>query len=378
MNPTAVLDDLIARYPQLAPCHDSIAAAEDALARCVAADGLILVAGNGGSAADAEHIVGELMKGFLLPRTLDDAQRARIADAAPEGSDALASGLQRGIRAIALTSAGPLASAIANDTNPDFVFAQQAFVLGRPTDVLIAISTSGNSRNLLHAAGAARAQGVRVVGLTGRGGGRLADVADLTIRVPADRVHEIQELHLPVYHALCAMLEARFFGAETAAPDLGPALGRVEVVVLDFDGVLTDNTVVSDENGLESVRCHRGDSLGLAMLAEAGVECMILTKETNAAVRARGGKLKIPVVDCCDDKATFLKGLLAERKLNPRRVAYVGNDLNDLGAMAVVGLSAAPRDSHPDVLKIADVRLRNDGGRGAIREFCEMLLNSRR
>ena len=385
----ALLADTIGRYPALASLEMEIRHAFTLLGDTTERGHTILAAGNGGSAADAEHIVGELMKGFLLPRPMTDTERAAIARLFPDDAGRLAAGLQRGIAAVALSGANPLATAIANDTDPDLVFAQQVFALGRPGDALLAISTSGNSRNVVLATKVARARGIGVIALTGHDGGTLAGLADVAIRVPADKVHEIQELHLPVYHCLCAMLEAHFFGTvEEAAPapsteavaapvptHADPA--DIDLVVFDFDGVFTDNKVTTHQDGSESVRCDRGDSLGLGMIRAAGIDTLILTKERNPVVRARGEKLGMPVVDGCDDKRTFLEGYLAERGLDPNRVAYIGNDVNDLGPMASVGLSVAPADAYPSVRARAGIVLSAKGGDGAIREFCEILLMKR-
>lgn len=207
------LDTLIRRYPALAPVRADIEAGYRLLADAYRAGGKLLVAGNGGSCADADHIVGELMKGFVLPRPVpaDLAERLRALD--PERGDALARRLQGGLPAIALTQHPALTTAYMNDVDGGsaLVFAQQAYVLGRAGDVFLGISTSGNSENVLEAALVARARGMKVLALVGQGGGKLAGVADVAIRVPATETYQIQEYHLPVYHALCLMLEEEFF-----------------------------------------------------------------------------------------------------------------------------------------------------------------------
>ncbi|MFD2234492.1 D-sedoheptulose-7-phosphate isomerase [Phaeospirillum tilakii] len=196
----------------LAPCRAAIDAAFVLLRDAVAAGGKILTCGNGGSAADAEHIVGELMKGFHLKRPLTAEEVAALAAVSPQEGPRIAAGLQRPIAAISLVSQTALITAIANDNDADLIFAQQVLGLGRPGDVLVALSTSGNSRNVIAAAQVARAFGLKVVALTGAGGGALAPLADVAIRVPATQVPAIQELHLPVYHELCARLEQACFG----------------------------------------------------------------------------------------------------------------------------------------------------------------------
>jgi D-sedoheptulose 7-phosphate isomerase len=209
----AHLQRLGERYPVLAPVVPDVAAAGDLIGDALGAGGTLFVCGNGGSAADSEHIAGELLKGFLLPRPLApaEARAVRAAAASPEDGNYLVARLQRGLRAVALTGHTALATAVANDTGADLVFAQPLWALARPGDVLLAISTSGNARNVCLAAQAARARGLRVVALTGATGGRLRALADVAVCVPASAPAEAQELHLPVYHALCAQLEARFF-----------------------------------------------------------------------------------------------------------------------------------------------------------------------
>ena len=206
------LTKLLRRYPALTVCAQDIQAAFDALQGCFAKGGKLLVCGNGGSAADAEHIVGELMKGFLLKRSLSAEDRALFQAHSPTQGDTLANHLQYGLPAIALTGHPALATAFANDVAADMVFAQQVFVYGQPGDVLLGISTSGNSRNVLHALRVARVRGLHTLGLSGASGGQMRDLCDELIAVPASDTAEIQEYHLPAYHALCSMLEASFFG----------------------------------------------------------------------------------------------------------------------------------------------------------------------
>ncbi len=209
---TAPLDRLIERYPALAECHDDLRTTLDTLAATFRAGGKLLLCGNGGSASDCEHIVGELMKGFLKRRPLPAAEADRIV--AVGGADLggeIASRLQGALPAVALTSSIALGSAVLNDVHGDMIYAQQVHGLGRAGDALLGISTSGNARNVLHACIVARARGMKTVLLTGRTGGSLRAHADVAIRVPADNVVEIQEFHLPIYHALCLELEETFF-----------------------------------------------------------------------------------------------------------------------------------------------------------------------
>lgn len=203
--------ELVQRYPDLAACADDVALAFDALKATFEGGGKLLVCGNGGSAADSEHIVAELMKGFRLPRTLSAAERAQLRAAAPEHADYLADHLQGALPALALVSHSALITAFANDVAADMIFAQQVFGLGKPGDALLGISTSGNSANVLHALRVARAKRLRTIGLTGRTGGAMREWCDVTICVPASGTAAIQERHLPIYHALCTLLEDAFF-----------------------------------------------------------------------------------------------------------------------------------------------------------------------
>ncbi len=169
--------------------------------------------GNGGSSADADHIVGELMKGFLKKRPLPEPLRQSLVARDAELGQSLASLLQGALPAVNISGHSALSTAFANDVSAELVFAQQVMGLGRPGDLLLGISTSGNARNVLAAFAAARASGLAAIGLTGEAGGKMQERCDVLIRVPAARTHEVQELHLPVYHCLCAMIEERFFPA---------------------------------------------------------------------------------------------------------------------------------------------------------------------
>lgn len=209
------LDDLAARCPALAPLCPEIARAAEAVCRCHRAGGKVLVCGNGGSAADSEHIVGELMKGFVLPRRVPAADAARLhaADAALHGhGPELAEKLQRGVAAISLAGHPALATAIDNDTGRQLVFAQQVYVYGRPGDLLLALSTSGQAGNVLRALAVARAFGLTTVGLTGERPSPMDALCDILLKAPARQTHKIQELHLPIYHTVCLLVEEELFG----------------------------------------------------------------------------------------------------------------------------------------------------------------------
>ena len=203
---------LVERYPSLESAKDSIIAAYSLMEESYGMGGKLLICGNGGSAADAEHIAGELMKGFKLPRRVDRAFADKLTAAEPELGAVLAENLQGALPAIALDGHPALTTAYMNDCEPLLCFAQQVNGYGNEGDVLLGISTSGNSKNVLYAATVAKAKGMKVVGLTGAKDSRLAALSDVCIKVPQTETYMIQELHLPVYHCLCLMLEDHFFG----------------------------------------------------------------------------------------------------------------------------------------------------------------------
>ena len=196
---------------RLAGCDTQVAQAILALITCYERKKKLLVCGNGGSAADAEHIVGEMMKGFCLPRRLSDTDKAELASVAGDDAELLGTKLQYGLAALSLVSHSALITATANDQDGKLIFAQQVWGLGQAGDILLAISTSGNSQNVLLAAKTVRAKNMLVIGLTGATGGKLTGLCDIAITVPSDNVAQIQEMHLPIYHHICASVEAHFF-----------------------------------------------------------------------------------------------------------------------------------------------------------------------
>lgn len=207
----AILDELICRYPALENQSENIGKAYLILEEAYLRNGKLLVAGNGGSAADAEHIVGELMKGFLKSRKLDAERISELEACDKENGREIGEKLQGALPAIAVVGHEALSTAYLNDVDPLLSFAQQVYGYGNAGDVFLGISTSGNSKNILSACTVARAKHMKVIGLTGGDGGRLKETADVAITVDAQETFRIQELHLPVYHALCMMLEDRFF-----------------------------------------------------------------------------------------------------------------------------------------------------------------------
>ena len=205
-----IFEELFARYPALEACRADVGAAFDILSDAYRSGGKVLCCGNGGSASDCEHIVGELLKKFKRHRAIPAGLKGRLAATGPDGA-LLAERLEGSLPAISLVSQSGILTAFANDVGWDEAFAQQLLGLARPGDVLIALSTSGNSRNCVLAATLAHELGVRTVALVGEAGGRLGGLCDVAIRVPARETYQVQEFHLPVYHALCAMLEEELF-----------------------------------------------------------------------------------------------------------------------------------------------------------------------
>jgi D-sedoheptulose 7-phosphate isomerase len=200
-------DELLERYPALKPRGDAFCRAAALLVEAYRRGNKLLVCGNGGSAADADHIVGELMKSFVIKRPLPEELRDKLLRTDPELGRRMADALQVGYPAIALAQHSALVSAYANDADPVLVYAQQVLGYGKEGDVFLGISTSGNSKNVLAAAIAARALGLGVIGLTGAGGGKLRSWCDVCIDVPETETYKVQELHLPVYHGLCLAVE---------------------------------------------------------------------------------------------------------------------------------------------------------------------------
>ena len=204
------INELVSRYPVLGNAAESIDQVYVALKTCFVNDKILFCAGNGGSAADSEHIVGELMKGFLLKRPLNQVLQTAIGQRTGDAS--LAVRLQMGLRCISLLSHPALNSAFMNDVDPEMIFAQQLFVLGRNGDAVIGITTSGNAKNILNMFKVARARNITTILLTGKNHGICEEFSDFAIHAPESETYKVQELHLPIYHCLCAMLEENFYG----------------------------------------------------------------------------------------------------------------------------------------------------------------------
>ena len=214
-----LVNQLCERYPSLLAVKPAIEEASNQLIACYEQGGKVLACGNGGSCADADHIVGELMKSFELKRPVKENIQQKLAELAPERGSYLASHLQQGLPAISLTAHTALATAVSNDIDGTLIFAQQVIGYGKAGDVLIAISSSGNSQNVVDACLVAKAMNVKVIGLTGETGGKMKELCDVLINVPGCRTAFVQELHLPVYHVLCLAIEHHFFGPSTTLRD---------------------------------------------------------------------------------------------------------------------------------------------------------------
>ena len=206
------IDLLITRYPQLSSIKDDIIKGYLLMETSYKNGGKLLIAGNGGSAADAEHIAGELMKRFKIPRPVDKGYAEKLAEADPARGPELAKYLERPLTAVPLVAHEALSTAYLNDADGQKIFAQQLLGFGRKGDVFLAISTSGNSENILDAAVVAKASDIKILALSGAGGGELARISDVSVKVPEVETYMIQELHLPIYHCWCLMLEDNFFG----------------------------------------------------------------------------------------------------------------------------------------------------------------------
>lgn len=202
---------LTEKYPELLVCADDVEAAIKAIIACYSNGGKVLLCGNGGSAADCTHIVGELMKGFMKKRPVTAEMTKELKENNPLVDDELIKNLQCGLPAVNLCESQALLTAFCNDVNPEYMFAQQVFGLGKKGDVLIALSTSGNAKNANHAARIAKALGLTVIGMTGEKHSTLEINSDICIKVPATETYKIQEYHLPVYHAICDAVEENFF-----------------------------------------------------------------------------------------------------------------------------------------------------------------------
>jgi D-sedoheptulose 7-phosphate isomerase len=209
----AIFDNLFVRYPALQSVAEPVRASFDALKKCYLSGGKVLACGNGGSASDSDHLVGELMKKFGRKRLVSPEFRQRLKSLNIDSADYLADNLEMPLMAISLVSQAGLITAITNDISGDMIFAQQVLGYGKPGDILFAFSTSGNSKNVVNAVNVARACEMTTIGFTGEHGGVLKGICDISVRVPATQTYLIQEFHLPIYHTLCLMIEEEMFGA---------------------------------------------------------------------------------------------------------------------------------------------------------------------
>ena len=206
------IDLLMKRYPVLEACKEEIIGGYELMEECYKNGGKLLIAGNGGSAADSEHIAGELMKRFKIPRSIPEDLKKKLIEIDSVRGENLSKNLERPLMAIPLVAHEALTTAYINDVDGLGVFAQQLYGFGRAGDVFLGITTSGNSQNVMSATVVARALGIKVLGLTGENGGELSQVANVCVKVPETETYMVQELHLPVYHCWCLMIEDKFFG----------------------------------------------------------------------------------------------------------------------------------------------------------------------
>jgi D-sedoheptulose 7-phosphate isomerase len=212
MNSKYILDELLNRYTHLRFLEESVLKVVEAIVKTFRSGGKVLVCGNGGSCSDADHIVSELMKSFEGHRPLEISLQKKLMELSPEHGKMLADKLQQGLPAVSLTVHSALITAIANDIGGELIFAQQVTGLGNQGDVLIGLSTSGNSQNVINAMIVAKAKGITTIGMTGETGGKMRDWCDILLNVPERRTAYVQELHLPVYHTICMMIETEIFG----------------------------------------------------------------------------------------------------------------------------------------------------------------------
>lgn len=215
-KPEEIFMELLHRYPQAGTCSSQIEMAYQALAAMYEQDGCLYIAGNGGSAADSEHIAGELMKSFMFQRRLDSSMQAQLQKAYGKGAGQVIKQLEGGLAAVPLPSLISAGSAIANDISGSMVYAQLLYAAAKKNDAFLGISTSGNSENIINAMIVAKAKNIVCLGMAGEHKCRMDEIADVVIHAPESETYKIQELHVPIYHALCAMLESHFFDIDRA------------------------------------------------------------------------------------------------------------------------------------------------------------------
>jgi D-sedoheptulose 7-phosphate isomerase len=209
---TEIINNLTERYPAINELSGKIKEAAETIIKCYQEGGKVLVCGNGGSCASADHIVGELMKGFERKRPVEQKLKDKLEEIAGERGKYLGNKLEKALPAISLNAHSALITAISNDTDASLIFAQQVAGYGNQGDILIGISSSGSSQNVIDAVITARAKEMIVIGMTGATGGRMKQYCDILLNVPETRTALVQELHLPVYHAICLIAEDHFFG----------------------------------------------------------------------------------------------------------------------------------------------------------------------
>jgi D-sedoheptulose 7-phosphate isomerase len=311
--------------------------------------GKMVLFGNGGSAADAQHIAAEMVGKF---------RRERNA-----------------IPALALTTNMSIISAVANDYSYDKVFARQVEALVNEKDIVIGISTSGDSPSVIEGIRVARQKGARTIGLTGRGGGRLKDMVDICLKVPSDETPHIQEMHITLGHLLCSLIEE---GISTRKIDTKrkPAKKRSKIsfIVLDIDGVLTDGTV-SITSGEEAKSLFYRDMDAINNGRREGLRFALVTAEETPIVEYIRERLQIEkITKAAKDKAEAIKRLSAELSVPLEQICYIGDSKRDAAAIGMVGLGLAPADADKEAQAAASYVLQNPGGKGAVAEGIELVL----
>ncbi len=372
------IEELINRYPALEKIKAPLEQALLGLYESSKSGGTIFTCGTGGSAFDSEQVASQLLTGTDPKGSLPESVKANFKEQIPGELQSFCTNLQYSIAAISL---GTNISSNSDGMNPDFHFAQQLLGLGKKGDILLTISTSDNSENILNALKLAKSIGIKSICLMGSNSGNLANWGDILLNVPATNSLETRELHRPVCNTLCTSL------GDILNSDQGPNLQKSsgsasrkrrdlfkpKLLVLDFDGVLTNNKVFVVDDGSELVRCDRSDGLGLSRLKNSDIEIFILSTEVNSVVKARAKKLGIDVHHGCSNKKEYLEEKCLADGIDPSSVIYMGNDLNDLEVMEFVGFSCAPRDAYKPVLDISDLVLSKNGGEGAVRELCDLI-----
>jgi D-sedoheptulose 7-phosphate isomerase len=370
------ISELIQRYPILKPIQNDIVNGYKILENCFHNGGKLLVAGYGGSATDAEHIVGELMKSFVINRGLESVFKNRLCEIDAVKGSFLSAHLEDVLPVIALIGNDALNTAFANDVDAELVFAQQLHGYGNPNDVFLAISTSGNSQNIVYAAVTAKAKGIQVLCLTGAGGGELGRYADVAVMVPETETYKVQELHLPIYHSWCLALEKAFFYMKNRCnmPEYNKGCHLVRAVVFDVDGVLTDGKVYMSADDKEMKAYCLKDIDALNDLKQRGYLIACITGEDNYFTDLLKKKLVFDFFYAgCKDKLRKLEEFEKDNGLKAKNVCYIGDGKYDIEAVQHAGVGMCPIDAIQRVKAVADIILNCRGGEGCLEQILSYL-----